>query len=163
MRTARLFLVVASVLLLSGCAMFGLRRPTVDLVDVRVARVGLLETALIVDLRVTNHNTVGLTVEDGHYQLFVEGSHVGQGRLTQPLVIPRRGSLNHQVTLHLDNLMLIQQLRSALTTGSFDYRLEAQHFVRGFGSRAFTSVREGNLRLRRDAQGELEVIAFSVE
>jgi LEA14-like dessication related protein len=142
----RLLSVVAVALLVTGCALFGLRRPVIDLVDVRLGQVGLLETTVLVDLRIHNDNPVGLTIEDGLYELFVEGVLVGRGRLSQlPVTVPRYGTREQQIALHIDNLRLLRQVRSVLTTGSFDYRLEAQHFMRGFGRRPFTSVREGTL------------------
>jgi LEA14-like dessication related protein len=147
MRYARPILVLLPVLLLVGCASIG-RRPEVNLVDVRLGQIGLLETAVVFTVRITNDNPVGMTIDDGLYEFFVEGVQVGRGRLAQPLVVPRHSSELQHVTLHLNNLQLLQQIRSAITTGSFNYRIDAQHFVRGMRNRPFTSTSEGRFELR---------------
>lgn len=142
-----LALVFAS-LLLAGCAALDLQTPRVSLVGIDLEDVSLLESTLAVSLRIENPNAFRLPLERGVYTFWLGGDRIGTGATRGPLDIPARSSSRHQVVLQLDNRRLLSRLRS-LFDREVDYRIEAEHYVRGFRRRPLQSVSEGEIDLRR--------------
>lgn len=132
--------------LLTGCAALDLRTPRVSLVDVDLEELGLLESTLLVTLRVENPNSFRLPIERGVYTFFLDGQRVGTGATRRPLDVPARSSSRQEVAIELDNARLLSRLRSLLDR-EVDYRIEAEHVVRAFGERSVYSVSEGALDL----------------
>ena len=143
----RLALLGLALIVLSGCAALDLRTPSVSLVDVDLEQLGLLESTVLVTLRVENPNSFRLPIERGVYTFFLDGQRVGTGATRRPLDVPARSSSRQQVAIELDNARLLSRLRSLLDR-EVDYRIEAEHVVRAFGGRSVHSVSEGALDLR---------------
>ncbi|HVS02475.1 MAG TPA: LEA type 2 family protein [Thermoanaerobaculia bacterium] len=136
---------------LAGCASLGrLEPPEVDLVDLRLRDVGLLETSLGLSLRIFNPNRWALPVAAASYELFLGGVRVGRGTTDAGFEVPRLGSETVELTIGLDNLALLRQVRPILDAGRFDYRIEATHYLGGrWNRRGVESVHQGQLDLRR--------------
>ena len=115
-------------------------------------QVGLLESTLLVTLRVDNPNSFRLPIERGIYTFFLEGERVGTGATRLPLDVPARSSSRQQVAIELDHAQLLPRLRSLLDR-EVDYRIEAEHVVRAFGERSVHSVSEGEVDLRSALRG----------
>jgi LEA14-like dessication related protein len=139
-------------LLCAGCAALDLRTPRVDLVDVDMEQIGLLESTLLVTVRVENPNAFRLPIERGIYTFFLAGERIGTGATRRPLDVPARSSSYQQVAIELDNANLLAGLRSLLDR-EVDYRIEAEHFVRAFGERSVRSVSEGEVDLAAALRG----------
>jgi LEA14-like dessication related protein len=132
--------------LLGGCAALDFATPSVSVVGLDLERIGLRESTFVVVLRVENPNPVRLPLERGVYTFFLGGERVGRGVTRTPLDIPARGASRHEVAIELDNLRLLPRLRNLLDS-EVGYRIEADHYVRGFASRPLRSVSEGELDL----------------
>ena len=150
--TRRLTLPVLVLLLTAGCAALDLKTPRVALVDIGVEQWGLLESTLLVTLRVDNPNSFSLPIERGVYTFFLEGRRVGTGATRLPLDVPARSSSRQEVVIELDNTSLVPRLLK-LVDGEIDYRIEAEHVVRAFGERRVRSVSEGELALGSALRG----------
>ena len=133
-------------LLSAGCSALDLQTPRVALVDVDLEQIGLLESTLLVTLRVENPNSFRLPIERGVYTFFLEGERVGTGATRLPLDVPARSSSRQEVAIELDNARLLSRLRSVFDR-EVEYRIEAEHVVRAFGERSVRSVSEGELDL----------------
>lgn len=140
----RLFGTVLLLPLLAGCATLDLVRPAVSLADIRLADVSLLETTVVLTLRIDNGNRFPLALEGAVYDLSIDGERIGRGSSSAPLDVPRLGSATHDITLHLRNSEVLRALRNALSGGGVDYRIEARHWVdTPLGRRAIDTVGTG--------------------
>jgi LEA14-like dessication related protein len=143
-RAALPALLLAVLPLLGGCSALDLVRPEVSLADVRLADVSLLETTVVLTLRIVNGNRFPLSLEGAVYDLSLDGLRVGRGSTNAPLDVPRLGSATHDITLHLRNSEVIRALRAALSGDGVDYRIEARHWVdTPLGRRAIDTVGQG--------------------
>lgn len=138
-------LVLALPLSLAGCAAFHLERPRVALVDVGLENVGLLQSSLVLDLRVENPNGFRLPIDRGVYTIYLGGERVGVGSTRTPLDVPAHGTSDQQIVLQLDNLRVLARLRDLIDRRAVGYRIEADHYISGFRSQALHSVAEGQL------------------
>jgi hypothetical protein len=59
--------------------------------------------------------------------------------------VPAHGSSPQVIVVDFDNLRLLSRLRALLGGRAVDYRVEAEHFISGLGSRSFRSVAQGQL------------------
>jgi LEA14-like dessication related protein len=130
---------------LAGCAVLHVERPRVALVDVGLENVGLLQSSLVLELRVENPNSFRLPIERGVYTFYLGGERVGIGGTRTPVDVPARGTSNQEIVVELDNLRLLSRLRALFDRGTVDYRIEADHYISGFRSQAIHSVAEGEL------------------
>ena len=146
-----LAILVTGSLLVTGCSALQLAAPEIDLVDVGLENVGLLESVIALDLRVDNPNPFRLPIESGFYTFFLDGRRVGAGATRGALDIPARSSTRQRIVIELDNLALVRQLRTLLDD-EVDYRIEAEHVVRGFGGQRLRSVSQGDIDLRSSAR-----------
>jgi LEA14-like dessication related protein len=143
-RLGGLPVLLAALPLLAGCSAFNLVRPEVSLADVRLADVSLLETTVVLTLRIVNGNPFPLSLEGAVYDLSLAGLRVGRGSTSAPLDVPRMSSATHDITLHLRNSEVIRALRAALSGEAVDYRIEARHWVgTPLGRRAIDTVGQG--------------------
>lgn len=143
---------LALALALPSCSAFDLVAPSVDLVDVGLESVGLLESVVALELRIENPNPFRLPIESGAYTFFLGGRRVGVGSTRGLVDIPARGSTRQEVVIALDNVELARRLRT-LFSQEVDYRIEAEHVVRGFGGQRLRSVSEGDIDLRSATRG----------
>ena len=141
----RTLLVLTLPLALAACAAFHLERPRVSLVDVGLENVSLLQSSLVLDLRVENPNGFRLPIDRGVYTIFLGGERVGVGATRRPLDVPAHGMSDQQIVLQLDNLRVLSRLRDLIDRRSVGYRIEADHYISGFRSQALHSVAEGQL------------------
>jgi LEA14-like dessication related protein len=130
---------------LAGCAAFHVERPRVALVDVGLENVGLLQSSLVLDLRVENPNSFRLPIDRGVYSVFLAGERIGIGGTRTPIDVPAHGTATQQIVLQLDNLRLLARLRDLVDRRAVAYRIEADHYISGFRSRAIHSVAEGEI------------------
>jgi len=141
----RTLLVLVLPLALAACAAFHLERPRVALVDVGLENVGLLQSSLVLDLRVENPNGFRLPIDRGVYTIYLGGERVGVGSTRTPLDVPAHGMSDQQIVIQLDNLRVLSRLRDLIDRRSVGYRIEADHYISGFRSQALHSVAEGQL------------------
>jgi LEA14-like dessication related protein len=140
---------------LSGCAALDVRSPEVALVGIDLERVSLFESTLVVALRVDNPNAFRLPLERGVYTFFLDGDRIGTGATRDAVDVPARSSRTQQVEIRLDNQRLLSRLGS-LFEREVAYRIDAEHYLRGFGDRALRSSSAGEVdlstALRRSAR-----------
>ena len=141
----RTLLVLVLPLTVAACAAFHLERPRVALVDVGLENVGLLQSSLVLDLRVENPNGFRLPIDRGVYTIYLGGERVGVGSTRTPLDVPAHGMSDQQIVIQLDNLRVLSRLRDLIDRRSVGYRIEADHYISGFRSQALHSVAEGQL------------------
>lgn len=136
-------------LALAACAAFHLERPRISLIDVGLENVSLLQSSLVLNLRVENPNSFRLPIDRGIYTIYLAGERVGIGSTRTPLAVPAHGTSDQQIVLQLDNLRLLSRLRDLVDRRNVGYRIEADHYISGFRSRALHSVAEGQLDASR--------------
>ena len=130
---------------LAACAAFHIERPRVALVDVGLENVGLLQSSLVLDLRVENPNSFRLPIDRGVYTFYLGGERIGIGGTRTPVDVPAHGTSTQQIVVELDNLRLLSRLRQLFDRRTVDYRIEADHYITGFRSQAIHSVAEGEI------------------
>jgi LEA14-like dessication related protein len=146
---AVLFLALVLSAAVAACAAFHLERPRVSLVGVGLENVSLLQSSLVLNLRVENPNSFRLPIDRGIYTIFLAGERVGVGGTRRPLAVPAHGTSDQQIVLQLDNLRLLSRLRDLVDRRNVGYRIEADHYITGFRSQALHSVAEGQLDASR--------------
>lgn len=146
---ARTLLVLILPFALGACAAFHLERPRVSLVDVGLENVSLLQSSLVLNLRVENPNSFRLPIDRGIYTIFLGGDRVGVGSTRTPLDVAAHGTSDQQIVIQLDNLRVLSRLRDLIDRRTVGYRIEADHYITGFRSQALHSVAEGQLDASR--------------
>src|SRR5262245_11934604 len=104
------FLVALLPIALHGCAALHLEQPRVALVDVGLENVGLLQSSLVIDLRVENPNSFRLPIDRGVYTFYLGGDRIGIGGTRTPIDVPAHGTSTQQIVVELDNLRLLSRL-----------------------------------------------------
>ena len=115
------------------------------MVDIGLENVGLLQSSLVIDLRVENPNGFRLPIDRGVYTFYLGGERVGIGATRTLIDVPAHGTSDQRIVVELDNLRLLSRLRGLLDGRTLGYRIEADHYVSGFRSRALHSVAEGEI------------------
>ena len=131
----RLFFVVllAAVLLLPGCAVFGpkLQAPQLAIAGVELVQGDLFEQRLRVRMKVQNPNERELRVRGITYTIELGGEQLGRGLSGSSFVVPARGEAEFDmlVTANLAGtvLKLVERARKAGSTPrTLEYRLRGE-------------------------------------
>ncbi|MBB4638582.1 LEA type 2 family protein [Longimicrobium terrae] len=141
-------LAVAAMLLLalsSACA--GFRQPEIELENVSIGTLGLTGGSLMVNLRVTNPNPVGVRAEDLRYQLSLRAPGdtasssrnanwipVADGTYDEDVTIRANETRTVSIPVDFSYAELGPAFRSVLRSGRLDYRATGTVRVRAAGA-----------------------------
>jgi hypothetical protein len=81
------------------------------------------------------------------HRIYLNGLYVGSGFSSEPVQVPRLGSVTQPVTVHLSNLVLATRIKSVIESKSFSYRIESVFYGESWLSRT-RSMSEGRLDLK---------------
>ena len=95
------------------------------LVTVSEYRSASLEPQARLKLRFTNENVFPLAIANTDGKLYFNGTYVGKIQLKEAVGVPSLGTVYHDATLRIENVALINQLRTA-TAKPIAYRLDVQ-------------------------------------
>jgi LEA14-like dessication related protein len=128
--------------LLAGC---GRSEPLeVGLVTMRFQEAAVLETTVVFTLRISNPNPEPLKLTGSVHKFYLNGLYLGQGMSDAAATVPRLGTVNRDVVMHISNLALATRLKAIVEAEGVDYRL-ANLF---YGESQFA-------RLRSESAGKL--------
>lgn len=140
LRRVVLFVLVAGLLPVSGCALF-VKEPRVSIANVEVVSLGLLGGRARVALLIDNPNRFDLEVRSFAYRLDVADGIPGeeeswsqlasQEELVQQVRIPGRDQVEVEVPVDFGYAAVGAALRSLLVEGQVRYRVEGSVRVRG--------------------------------
>jgi len=137
---------MACALLACGCSR---QTPglSVNLANVRFDEVTVFETTAIFTLRLNNETPKQMKFTGSAHRIYLNGLYVGSGLSSEPVAVPRLGSVTQPVTVHLSNLALATRVKSVIESKSFDYRVRSVFYGESWFGRMH-SVSEGRLELK---------------
>jgi LEA14-like dessication related protein len=147
-RHFQLYLFLASVVLLAGCAHHADDSAfEVTLVNVKPAPGGGVgESALDCEIRLQNGSPESMSVEGGRHRIYLNGIYVGQGLNNQTVEVPRLGTTTQHVTVYLSTFRMAGSLFKIYEEHRAEYRLESTIYVRVNGhSRSISATRSGTV------------------
>lgn len=125
-RAMLMAVILACIALLAGCGS-ALKKPTVDVVDARVANFDRETAQFTVTLKVNNPNNTELTISDIQAKFFLVDEEVGTAEGAQPkYVLPANGSVMLPVRVNVTFKNLPDVLRKsliALVSGGLPYKI----------------------------------------
>lgn len=120
----------------------------VTLINLGFGEVTVLETTLLCTIRIQNPTPVPLQLEGAVHKLYLNGSYIGQGTVSETTAVPRLSSTTQTAKVFLSNLSLVHRLRPIVETQKVDYQLKSTFYVRdGTHSRRLSTAAEGGLSL----------------
>ena len=140
----------ATALVLAGlastaCTSLGsLEPPSITLAGVELSEVTMFETTVQVQLRVSNPNPEPMTLEGASFKLRLEDYKIGRGLSSEIVTIERLETAVLNVTFHVNNAVVLLQLREILQQEAVDYGVQAILYTRGsWGTKKLKVDREG--------------------
>ncbi|HEX8393476.1 MAG TPA: LEA type 2 family protein [Longimicrobium sp.] len=146
-RTRRALGFAAILMLALASACTGFKKPEIELENVSVGSLGLTGGSLMVNLRVTNPNPVGVRAEDLKYQLSLRAPGdtasssrnanwipVADGTYDQQVTIRARETRTVAIPVEFSYAELGPAFRSVLRSGRLDYRATGTVRVRAGGA-----------------------------
>jgi len=137
---------IAGVTLACGCSR---QTPglSVNLANVRFDAVTVFETTATFTLRLNNETPKPMKFTGGAHKIYVNGLYVGSGLSSEPVEVPRLGSLTQPVTVHLSNIAMATRIKAVIESKSFEYRVKSVFYGESRFSR-LRCVSEGRLDLK---------------
>lgn len=149
--TNRRFVVIAGLLLVTGCALarVSFTPPTVDLTQVRVTGLGLTGGTLDLVFAVHNPNTYELRTTRMDVALALEGTPFGDVAMERAVALPRESATEVTLPLRFTWEGVGAGARALITRGSVQYRLDGRLLVgTPIGDRAVSLSREDVASIR---------------
>lgn len=143
------FLLLASVLVLSGCLSTPkLRNVSVSLVDVKSAQPALLETQIVATVRYANENVVPIGVTGSRHNLYLNNTYIGKALSNAPVGLRDLSTNTQEITFIVSNVKVLNELRALADRPQASYRLESVLFV---------DVGEERLEIRDRGEGMVDL------
>ena len=121
-----------------------LEPPSVTLSNVELTEVTMFETTVQVTLRIANPNPEPMTLEGASFKLQLEDFKVGRGLSSEALTIDRLDTTLMDVTFHVNNAMVLLQLKEVLEQEAVDYGIRAVLYTQGsWGTKKLRVEKEG--------------------
>lgn len=139
---------VASVLWISGCAVFGqgYTKPEIQLANLEMLQSNLWEQSFRLRLRVDNPNDRSLPVRGMHYRVYLNDSRLATGVTNQPFDVPAYGSEYFELDVrsnlwrHLGDLIKLVERQQPVS-----YRIEGHISTGIFWARKLNLQEHGTL------------------
>ncbi len=144
-RVAATLLTGLGLTVLGGCAglQFGMKKPEVTVLDIRPLDANLLEQHFVLNLRVTNPNSVEIPIEGLTFRLDLSGQQFATGVSNKPVLIPRLGEGLVEVTATTSLPRLLRQFRElSKMRDKVEYRLRGRLVTGSFGGFDFDQTGE---------------------
>ena len=120
----------------------------VTLINLGFGEVTVLETTLLCTIRIQNPTPAPLQLEGAVHKLYLNGSYLGQGTVSETTAVPRLSSTTQTAKVYLSNLSLVHRLRPIVETQKVDYQLKSTFYSRdGSHSRRLSTAAAGGLSL----------------
>ena len=112
----RFLTALLTALLLSGCALMQprLEAPYINLVDFKVAELGMFQQRYLITLNVQNPNNVSIPVQGMTYALRIAGDDFARGVSPKAFTLPAYGETEVQVELSTNLLSTLQRLQKLM-------------------------------------------------
>jgi LEA14-like dessication related protein len=121
---------------------------TVVPIDIKPVNATLLESEVVLTLRITNENIGALGFSGSSHRLYLNGSYVGNAVNDRPFGVPPLQSVTQDVTVHLENLALVRQLAALGESHTASYRLD---------SVLYQTIYEDKSQMKVHAEGSLDL------
>ncbi len=141
MKAKRLRLVWSAVLLalvLSACSSLQWRKPQVSLADVRITGGNLLETRLLLGIRVHNENDMDITMDHLVFSIAAGDLVLFQGARSQPVVLGRMADTLVDVEATARTRDLLMRLPALVQSdGQVAYVVKGEALIHDYGKVPF--------------------------
>lgn len=127
--------------------------PAIDvtLVNLAFGEATLLETTILCTIRIQNPAPAPLKLEGAVHKLYLNGSYIGHGTVSESTEVPRLGTTTQTAKVFLSNLTLVRRLRPIVETQQVDYQLKSTFYAR---------ENDRSRRLATDSAGGLSLNDF---
>lgn len=106
-------------------------RPEISLVNIEFKNVTFFETTGVFTVRVDNQQPTTLNINGASYDIEINGIKIGRGRSDERLSIPRFGSAEQLVTVHLSNLSVMSNIQPLIESKDFEYKIDGTLYREG--------------------------------
>ena len=145
-------LLVLPFLFFAGCSTPRPSEIIVTLVDIRPTSATVLESTVVLTLRLTSENIAPLGFSGSSHKLYLNGDFVGRAVSNEPFGIPPLNSVTREVTVHIENLSLLRQLIAVRNTQTASYRLD---------NILYQTIYEEKSEMKSRSQGSIDLRSFS--
>ena len=139
-----LTLTIFALLAFVSAACTGFKRPEIELENVEIGSLGLTGGTVLVNIRVTNPNPIGVRAEDLRYELFIRAprdsanenawQRMSSGTYSERIEVGARQTRTVQVPVDFRYSELGDAFRSVLRSGQISYRANGTVRVRAGGA-----------------------------
>lgn len=146
----RLLILLPLLSLAAGCASTPAPpyHPDVSLTNLHLDSPTLFETPAVFTVRIDNDAPTPLTLVGASYRISLNGHRIGKGLSNHAQTIAALSSATDEVTFHLGNLAMAQQIKDIVESEQVSYQLTCTLYVQdGNRSRSVEVVREGVVAL----------------
>lgn len=143
-------LLLLALVVASGCASISpqeVEEPEVHLVNLVPVDATLFEQRIRIDLRILNPNDFDLPLDGMSFDLRLNGERIARGQSSDSVKIPRLGEGMMEVMAHTNSIAIVKQFVDAPRDGRFEYEIDGNVFVKGFGRRKIPFDHSGVLEL----------------
>lgn len=127
-------MLVMLTLLLGACASMRWHKPQVSLADVRVTGGNLLESRLVLTLRVHNENDRDITLDGLSFDLLAGDFIIARGLRKEPVVLARMADTLVDINATARTLDLIKRLPALVQSdGRVNYLVRGEALIRDYG------------------------------
>ncbi len=146
--------VIASVLLVSGCAsMAPDERPEITLSNLEWTEATLFETTMVASVRIANPSLEPIVVEGATFKLVLDGKKVGRGMMKDSVAVDALDSQVGSVTFHVNNAAALLRLRGVMDRRAVGYGIIGNLYLqRGSGTQKVKVEQSGRLDLDEATQ-----------
>jgi len=155
---AGLFVVTGLMMFLSSCVSSALMEPLeITIANIEMDEMTMVETTLVADVRIVNHNPESLNFNGTSCKLYLGGGKVGRGVSSESFVVDRLSSHIVKVIFHINNVAAIYRLHQIQMEGVADYKLKTTLFSEGsYGTKRHKTTYEGRLELpTKESEAEI--------
>jgi LEA14-like dessication related protein len=141
--------ILACGLVLTGCLSTSkLGEISVSLVDIKPVGGTVFESRAVLTLRFVNENVIPFSISGSSHKVYLNGSYVGKAVSNEPLGLQPQSTATRDVTVFLENTVLLKEALSLGRSSTISYRLD---------NIVFTTDGEDKVQLRSETKGSLDL------
>ena len=118
----------------------------VSLVNLSAREATVFETSMLFTVRLDNEGSEPLQVSGAVHKIYINGSYIGQGMVSEAVEVPCLSSTTQTFTAHLRNWSMASRIRTLIESKRFEYRIDSVLYA-GPGNRRMRVSNNGILDL----------------
>jgi LEA14-like dessication related protein len=150
MKPAKLFGIIALLVLLPSCLSWFIEKPTFNLKEIAITRFSLLEVQFLFGVEIQNPNTFDLKLRALDYTVFFNDQEVGKGKMDQEILIAKSAATLVQIPLQAEFKNFGNSVRDILAGKDLRYKIEGAAIVKAtLGSATIPFSKSGEVKIKK--------------